>query len=151
MDWLTEIGFLYWHWLSLGLLLMAFEMLVPGASMLWMGTAAMVTGIVVWLFPGMEWQWQVIMFGLLGIAAVTGSRRVFKPRPDDETADPPLNRRGAQLIGRITVLEAAIENGQGRARIGDSSWIVTGPDLPAGAKVRITAADGATLQVEQAV
>lgn len=140
---------LYWHWLSLGLVFIMFEMLAPGASMLWMGAAAIINGVITWLFPTMEWQWQVICFGLLGVTAVVGSRRWLRRSFHD--GDPTLNRRSARLVGRVTVLETAIENGQGRARIDDSSWVVVGPDMPAGSKVRIIAADGATLQVEQSV
>jgi membrane protein implicated in regulation of membrane protease activity len=53
------------------------------------------------------------------------------------------------LIGRVVPLERAIVNGQGRVQIADAYWDVTGPDLPAGATVRIVAADGMTLKVQQ--
>ncbi|MGH7004326.1 MAG: NfeD family protein [Alphaproteobacteria bacterium] len=45
-------------------------------------------------------------------------------------------------------LEEATVNGRGRARIGDSLWRVTGPDLAAGTRVRITGMDQGTLKVE---
>ena len=53
---------------------------------------------------------------------------------------PELNRRGAQLIGRVLVLAEAIEGGRGKVRVGDTLWPVEGPDAPAGAEVRVTAA-----------
>jgi hypothetical protein len=151
MEWLNDLSTLvYWDWLALGLFLAVFEMLLPGAAMLWIGAAAMVTGVMVWLFPEMDWKWQIIMFGLLGITAVVMSRRILGRRKN-ESRDKSLNHRSEQLIGHVTSLETAIENGQGRAKIGDSSWIVTGQDMPAGAKVRIVGSDGATLQVERAI
>ena len=149
MSWFDLSGNSYCVWLALGLFMASFEMLYPGASMLWTGAAAMVTGVIVWLFPDIDWKWQIILFGVLGIANVAISRRLFRNRK--ELTDPSLNNRSEQLVGHITALESPIENGQGRAKIGDSSWIVVGPDLPVGTKVRVIAADGATLQVERAI
>lgn len=40
--------------------------------------------------------------------------------------------------------------GEGRIRIGDSSWRVTGPELLAGTEIRVVRVDGATLVVEKA-
>jgi membrane protein implicated in regulation of membrane protease activity len=43
-----------------------------------------------------------------------------------------------------------ISGGYGRARVGDSVWKVSGPELPAGTRVRVTGADGTVLTVEAA-
>ena len=67
-----------------------------------------------------------------------------------KTDQPDLNRRSVQLVGRVGVVEEAIAHGRGRVRIGDTLWLVEGPDAPAGAQVRVTAAEGAVLQVERA-
>lgn len=151
MEWLTSSDSLnYWHWLSFGLLCIVAEMVLPGASLLWVGGAALATGITVWLFPDIDWRWQVIIFGILGIVAIAASRRLLTRRRS-ETMDSDINNRTASLIGHTATLDTAIENGLGRARIGDTGWIVTGPDLPAGAKVRIIGVDGAALQVEAAL
>ena len=63
---------------------------------------------------------------------------------------PLLNRRGEQLIGRRFVLDSAIVNGQGKARVGDSLWLVEGPELPMGAAIEVVAVDGSTLKVRVA-
>ena len=47
-----------------------------------------------------------------------------------------------------TVLSEPIEQGSGRVKVDDSVWRVTGPDAPAGTKVRVTGGDGAVLTVE---
>ncbi|MGD9671532.1 MAG: NfeD family protein [Hyphomicrobiaceae bacterium] len=65
----------------------------------------------------------------------------------DACEEPQLNARGAKYIGRLVVIEQPIEAGRGRVRIGDSWWSVEGPDLDAGARVRIIAARGAVLIV----
>jgi len=69
---------------------------------------------------------------------------------DQRSEQPLLNRRAAQLIGRRYVLDTAIVNGQGKARVGDSHWLVEGPDLPAGATIEVVAVEGATLKVQAA-
>ena len=70
--------------------------------------------------------------------------RSAHPAPSEQ---PNLNRRGAQYVGRQFALVEPISNGRGRIRLGDSSWTVTGPDLPAGQTVEVVGADGAVLQV----
>jgi membrane protein implicated in regulation of membrane protease activity len=67
--------------------------------------------------------------------------------PSDQ---PQLNRRAEQHIGRRYVLDTAIVNGQGKARVGDSLWLVEGPELPAGAAIEVVAVDGSTLRVKRA-
>jgi membrane protein implicated in regulation of membrane protease activity len=62
---------------------------------------------------------------------------------------PQLNRRAAQLIGRVLVVAEAIEGGRGKVRVGDTLWPVEGPDAPAGAEVRVTSAGATLLQVER--
>lgn len=65
------------------------------------------------------------------------------------TDQPDLNQRPAQLIGRVGVVEEAIVNGRGKVRIGDTVWVVEGPDTPSDSDVRVTAARGAILRVER--
>jgi membrane protein implicated in regulation of membrane protease activity len=67
-----------------------------------------------------------------------------------KTDQPDLNQRPAQLVGRVVVVEEAIVHGRGKVRIGDTLWLVEGPDTPTGTEVRVTAAHGAVLQVERA-
>ncbi|TIU25428.1 MAG: NfeD family protein, partial [Mesorhizobium sp.] len=58
-----------------------------------------------------------------------------------------LNRRGAQMVGRTATLSEPIQNGRGRIRLGDTLWRVSGPDLPAGTQVRVTAAADTDLEL----
>jgi membrane protein implicated in regulation of membrane protease activity len=61
-----------------------------------------------------------------------------------------LNARGDSLIGKTIVLDAPILAGRGRVKLGDGSWTVVGPDMVAGARVRVAAVDGTELRVEPA-
>ena len=70
----------------------------------------------------------------------------MKRRPI-QTEDTGLNRRGEQYVGRVFTLSEPIENGTGKLIIDDTMWKVSGSDLPAGTKVRVTGVQGAILEV----
>jgi membrane protein implicated in regulation of membrane protease activity len=141
-----------WNWVVLGLILMIFEVAAPGIFLLWFGVAALIVGAVAILFGealGLGWQIQVILFLVLSVIAVFIGRRLIGAT-DVVSDEPLLNMRGEQLIGQVVTLEEATVNGRGRARVGDSLWRVTGPDLAAGTRVRITGIDHGTLVIEMA-
>ena len=133
-------------WACAALLLMAAEAVVPGAFMLWLGIAAGVVWLLVLLFPDLSVLAQSITFVVLGFIAIQVYRTWFR-KLEPESDQPALNRRTQQLVGRVVVLQSPIERGTGRVQIADAFWEVNGPDLPAGASVRIVGADGMTLRV----
>jgi len=137
-----------WAWWVLGLILLGVEVLVPGFFFLWFGIAAILIGISALLIDW-PWQMQVVGFVVLSVIAALVGRR-FAGNLDEETADPHLNLRAGRLEGRTFVLAEPIVEGQGRVRIDDTIWQVQGPDAPAGARIRVTGADGAVLTVESA-
>lgn len=145
LDWLSS----GWVWIVLGLVLVGSEMLAPGVFLLWFGLAALLTGGVVGL-TGIAWQGALLVFAALAIVCVLAGRAVTRRRSDEPDIAAGLNDRGRQLIGKVFRLEATMAGGEGRIRVGDSSWRVTGPELLAGTEVRVVRVDGATLVVEKA-
>ena len=136
-------------WAAAALLLFAAEALAPGAFMLWMGCAAVVVFVGVLVLPGTSLLLQIVVFVLLSFVSVQVYRGCFRQR--DRVSDRPLlNRRAEQLVGRVVILDQPIRGGQGRAKIDDAFWVVTGPELPAGTAVRVIAVDGMTLNVQPA-
>jgi len=137
----------FWHWLILGIVLVVLEVLAPGVIFMWMGIAAIITGIVLAIIPGMGWEYQLILFSVLSIISVGGFRFYSRQHPPaDESAT--LNRRGHQYIGRTFALSSAIENGVGKIHVDDSQWIVHGQDCAAGEKVKVIDTEGTILIVE---
>jgi len=137
-----------WNWFILAVVLFILETMIPGVHFLWFGLAAVVVGFLA-LVIGVAWPWQVLAFGLISVLAVFWVRKYA--RPDMAISDlPNLNVRGQQYIGRSLVVEQAIQNGRGKVRVGDSTWVVEGPDAPAGARVTVTGAKGTVLVVERA-
>lgn len=135
-----------WSWIVAGLILLALELVVPGGFLLWMGIAGIVTGAMLFFQP-MGWPLQWLIFGVLSLGAILVWLRYSRSRPQ-ATDRPLLNQRADQLIGQEAVLEQAIAQGHGRIVVGDTLWRVSGPDLPAGQKVRIVGSSGAVLAVE---
>jgi membrane protein implicated in regulation of membrane protease activity len=136
-------------WGAAALLLFAAEAMAPGAFMLWLGFAAVVVFVGVLAMPGIPLLAQVAAFIALSFVSIQVYRRWFTH--NDRVSDQPmLNRRVAQLIGRVVSLESPIVNGRGRVQIADAYWEVSGPELPAGTVVKIVGAIDTTLRVEPA-
>ena len=136
-------------WASLALALMAAEALAPGVFLLWLGFAAATMFLTLLVWPDLAPVWQAAAFIGLSFAFIGAYVKFFRGRetPSDQ---PLLNRRGAQLVGQVHVLEQAIVDGRGRLKIGDAFWAAEGPDLPQGTRVRVVSADNMSLQVVRA-
>lgn len=146
-------GFGAWNWVILGTVLLALEILTPGVYLLWLGIAAVATGLLsflLWDAGFWVWQAQILVFLVLSIVSVLIGRRVFPTTGTADTDQPLLNQRERQLVGRTATLEEPIVEGRGRIRLGDTLWRVSGPDLPVGARVRVIAAENGELAVEPA-
>lgn len=135
-----------WIWFILGLVLLAVEVFAPGFFMLWLGLAAIATGFLVLAVP-LPWQAELGVFAVLSVIALLAWLKLAKKASEAPADNPFLNRRAASYVGREFRLEEAIVHGAGRVRIDDSVWRLTGPDLPAGSRVRVTAVDGPMLKV----
>ena len=144
LETVRELG--YWAWFIAGVALLIIEVVAPGAIFMWLGIAALVVGGLNFLIPAMSWELQFALFAVISVVSIVLSRRYLKKRPL-ETANPTLNRRGQQYVGRVVQLEEAVHNGTGRVRLDDTFWRVTGADMAAGVRVEIVGSDGATLQV----
>ena len=135
-----------WNWLILAGLFLVLELLAPGILLIWFGIAAGIVGALALLFD-VAWQWQLMLFAALSLAAVLTARKFL--RTDDAQSDRPLlNRRAQQHVGKSYLVSDAIENGRGKVKIGDTLWRAEGPDAAQGTRVKVIGTDGATLMVE---
>jgi inner membrane protein len=141
----------HYAWWLLALVLIGVELMVPGYFMLWIGIAAAAMGLVLMFVPELSFMAQAVVFAVLALISCFVYWRFVRRVLNEPSDQPRLNRRAEQFIGRRYVLDSAIVNGQGKARVGDSLWMVEGPDLPVGATVEVIGVDGATLRVQKAV
>ena len=138
----------WWHWWILAVILLILEVFSPAAFFMWMGFAAGVTGLVLLVAPNISWEIQILIFAVLSVVSVLVGRQWFRSNPI-ETDQPILNQRGQELVGHVfEVVERPIENGEGRVRVGDTTWKVEGPDAAVGDRVRVVGVKSNTLQVE---
>ncbi len=145
MEWLDQIEF--WHWLIAAVVMVIIEMVLPAAYFLWMGISAFVVGLLLYALPGIPTLIQVVIFGVLSVVSLYMYKRHQKMNPE-EKVEPNLNRRGEQYVGRSFTLEEAIVNGIGKVKVDDSTWKVSGTDMPAGMKVRVMSVEGTVFNVE---
>jgi len=137
----------WWHWWIAAAVLAAAETFLPGAIAIWFAAAAVVVGALLLLVPSIPWQFQLVLFGVLGVLAIIVWRR-YRFGGEKDSVQSTLNQRGQQYVGKEFTLVEALSGGNGKIRVGDTVWLVTGADAPTGARVRVTGVNGAVLRVE---
>jgi len=147
MDWLTQIVF--WHWWILAGMFLILELAWPLFFFLWLGFSAATVGFLLLVFPGVDVAVQMVLFGALSVVAVLAWRKYRQARPP-APGPSTQNQRGQQYSGRVFTLDEPIVDGVGKVRVDNSVWRIMGPDLPAGAHVRVIGVDGVDFIVEGA-
>ena len=134
-----------WWWAIGGVVLLISEVIAPGFFLIFIGAAAVATGVFALLF-GLGLPAQLILFVMYSAVAVLAGRRVYQRK--DSPGSALINDRSAQLVGRsVTVLEAVDTHG-GRVRLGDSDWSARGGPAAIGERVLIRSIDGNCLIVD---
>ena len=136
----------HWVWLTIGVALAAAEMAVPGVFLIWLGGAAIITGLIT-MGTGIGLPIQIGIFSVMAILSVFMGRQYLRDNPI-LSSDPLMNRRVARLVGETALVTEAIEHGTGRVKVGDSEWSARGDDAAVGARVRISGGEGSILSVE---
>jgi membrane protein implicated in regulation of membrane protease activity len=128
-------------WLLAGLGGLIAEVLAPGVFLLWLGLAAIGTGLVAAAGYG-GFRLHVVTFAVLAPLAIGAGLMLRRRRR------PVLNTAASGLVGRsATVLDAT--DGDLRVRLGDSDWSARAVGaVPArAARVRVVGVAGTVLLV----
>ena len=136
-----------WIWLIGGAILLMFEILVPGAFLLWLGLAGIGVGLllaIVHIDAGL----QLAAFAVLAIALGVFARLVLRYGVSI-TDRGTLNKAGNRFTGQIVEVAEPIVNGRGKVRIGDTFWIAEGADSATGDRVRVTGSRGTVVMTER--
>jgi inner membrane protein len=123
------------------------EVITPGTVVLWwLGISAILVGLMS-LVIDLAWQVEFVAFALLTLVSALAWLRLgrWAKTSIDRSF---LNRRTEAFIGRVFTVETPITNGRGTVRIDDTVWRVSGPDCPAGSRVKVARVDGPLLMVE---
>ena len=138
-----------WNWLIVGFILMALELLAPGVFLIWLGLAALLVGLLSFAI-NLSWQLQFLTFAVFAVAAVPLWRRIALSNNAVSQSNPFLNKRTRSADRPRVHAGKADHRRTGTIRIDDTIWRVAGPDAPAGSRVKIVQADGASLTVAAA-
>lgn len=146
MDFFNQLS--AWHWVILGVGLLAIEALGAGGFMIGASLAAFAVAILNVIFPSLNWQFQLAIFSFLAVIGTWAYWKRFK-KYNQATDSPELNDRARQLVGRTIKLQEPIENGFGRVQIGDTYWKVRcSESVPTDSSVKVIDSEGMTLIVE---
>ena len=135
-----------WLWTIGGLLLLIAEIIAPGFFLIFVGAAAIATGIFTLLFD-LGLAAQLILFAIYSVLAVMIGKRWYA-QPHDGDQDHNLNDPANRLIGRTVLVVEDVDHHAGRVRVGDGEWSARGGPAASGERVRITGVDGNCLTVE---
>lgn len=114
-----------WYWFVLGVLLILSELLLPAFAALWFGIAAIMVGILYWLFPTMSLTTQLVTWIILSILCTLAWFKFIKPLSTDKTKAG-LSREAT--IGQVgMVIQINLEHGQIKVRfpmpvLGSDEW-----------------------------
>ncbi|CAM2874866.1 MULTISPECIES: NfeD family protein [Vibrio] len=146
IEFLTQLN--HWHWLALGLCLLAVELIGTAGYFLWLGISALIVGVVVVFLP-IGWQLQWMSFASFSLITTWLWWRKQLSTDKEDDAHRELNQKDKQLIGKTSVVEQDVEAGQFRLILGDTTWTAE-CDVPlkAGTRVKVIHVDGIVVKVE---
>jgi len=135
-----------WWWAIGGLLLLIAEVVAPGFFLVFIGAAAIATGLFTLLFDlGLAPQLALFVV-YTALAVMIGKRWYAQPHGGDQ--DHAINDPARRMIGRTVTVTSQVDDHGGRVRVGDGEWNARGGPAAAGERVTITAVDGNCLIVE---
>ena len=135
-----------WIWAIGGLVLLIAEIVAPGFFLVFLGVAAIATGLFTLLFD-LGLAPQLILFVIYTVLALMIGRRWYA-EPDHADQSIRLNDPSERMIGKSVMVVDPVDDHGGRVRVGDGEWSARGGPAAAGARVRVIAVDGNCLLVE---
>lgn len=135
-----------WIWLAFGILFSILEYLITTSGFLiLLGVIAIIISCLLWLFPTLLWPYQLLIFSVTGIIGSVSWWTYLLRYP---TATK-LRQQLGSYENRVFTLDEPIIHGKGVLPIDDMIWLITGPDLPIGTKVRIISIKNSILRVHK--
>jgi membrane protein implicated in regulation of membrane protease activity len=131
------------HWLILGIGLIIIELFLWTVFLLWIGSSAITSGVIYFLFPNISGLMQLLIFAVIAISATFLAKKYYPVK----TVDEQLHNKAKSHIGKECTIES-IENGVTKVKIGESLWFAKGSNLSAGQTVKIIDVESSTFIVE---
>ncbi len=148
MEWLDS-SIAYWHWLVLGLVLIALEIFTAGFVLLWLGASALVVGVLSFLFD-LSVSLELLIWTVLSVAELFIWFRFIQPRFRDKTLS---GMSKEAVVGQVGLVIQANLGERGRLRfsmplLGSDEWtFICNEPLSVGDRVSVIDVSGNTLVV----
>lgn len=140
----------WWHWMVLGMALIALEMLVSTFFVMWFGMGALLVGLLM-LFAAPGFAVQMVLWAILSVAMTLAWLRFFKNPDRTRLGQAKEGVKG--VVGLMT--KPVTETGVGeimfqRPVLGADRWpAVADEPIAAGVRARIVDVLGQTLKIEK--
>ena len=144
---------LYWHWIVLGIGLMALEMVLPSFVSLWFGAAAVIVGLILLAMPELSLAVQVVLWVIFSILMTILWFKFIQPHAKDRTKAGLSREAMLGEAGQVISLPSGSRRGQLRFPapiLGSDEWMFiceTDETLQLGDRVRVVEISGNSLVV----
>lgn len=151
MAWLNA-HIAYWHWMVLGLLLVASEIFVPSFVMLWFGASAVAVGLILAVVD-LDFVWQLLIWGLLSAIDLFVWFKYVHPKMKNKSL---AGMAREQIVGQQgMVIDKGHKFGHGIMRfsvpmLGSEEWdFICNDPIEVGDKLQVEDMSGNKLIVKQ--
>lgn len=150
MEWFDS-SIAYWHWLVLGLILIALEIFTAGFVLLWLGVSALIVGVVSFVVD-IGFTSELLMWTVLSITDLFVWFKFIQPHFRDKTLSG-MSREA--VVGQSAMVIQTNTGERGRLRfsmpvMGSDEWSFICQDVVAvGERVTVTDVSGNTLVVSK--
>lgn len=143
--------FPWWYWIILGCVLCVAELAVPVLILVWLGIAALLTGLLSWLLP-VGLTLQLVFWGVLSVVLTFVFLKHFKPGVADRMVG-----RANEALNEVGILTRRVEpwnRGEilfQKPVLGSDRWAcIAESAIGVGERVRVVAVEGSALKVTRA-
>jgi len=148
-----ELDVAYWHWLVLGMLLVAFEIFIPSFTVLWFGLGAFVVAAGLLLLPSVSLGWQLFVWAIATLFFAGAWYKFLRPMMVDKTQ---AGIAQEAMLGETgLVIKPPTASTRGRVRfsvpiLGDDEWeFMCSSEVKLGDKVKIKNILGNALMMDK--
>lgn len=140
-----------WIWGTIGLILLAAEMVTTTFYIMWFGVAALILAVLTWVMPEISVAIQLFLFAILSIGSLFIWRTYYKKTSIDSR----VGQAQGEEIGRIgVIIEPVSPTQNGRIQftqglMGSREWVaVCNKPIETGTKAVVVAVEGNSLRVK---
>lgn len=144
---------LYWHWLTLGLILILAELFIPSFTIFWFGLGALLVGALVWMVPDLPLTWRIFIWAIASCLFTFLWFKLLRPYMTDRTKAGISREAVLGECGQVIAVPHESRRGMIRFTtplLGANEWpFICEQEVSVGDRVFIKEVSGNTLIVEK--